>query len=216
MIKITGVDKFFKLNNVKKYIFKDLNFSVKSGDLIKITGPNGSGKTTLLRLLNRITLPDKGEVVYGPNLQPNEVSIVSQNQRSFFLNLTVMNNLQFFSDINGNIVGDSQKKINEQLEKFGLLHKSNSQMSSLSSGQLKKIAIIRSLLARPKILLLDEVNSTLEESARKSISEYVVNELNGKFGTAVIWTTHYPNELNTDLSCDYIVKNNNLIKTNQQ
>ena len=68
-------------------------------------------------------------------------------------------------------------------------------------------------MARPKILLLDEVNSTLEESARKSISEYVVNELNGKFGTAVIWTTHYPNELNTDLSCDYIVKNNNLIKT---
>lgn len=213
MIKITSVDKFYKLNNVKKYIFKDLNFSVKSGDLIKITGPNGSGKTTLLRLLNRITLPDKGEVVYAPNLQPNEVSIVSQNQRSFFLNLTVMNNLQFFSDINGNLVGDSQKKINEQLEIFGLLHKSNSQMSSLSSGQLKKISIIRSLLARPKILLLDEVNSTLEESARKSISEYVVNELNGKFGTAVIWTTHYPNELNTDLSCDYIVKNNNLIKT---
>ena len=96
MIKITSVDKFYKLNNVKKYIFKDLNFSVKSGDLIKITGPNGSGKTTLLRLLNRITLPDKGEVVYAPNLQPNEVSIVSQNQRSFFLNLTVMNNLQFF------------------------------------------------------------------------------------------------------------------------
>ena len=214
MIKITSVDKFYKLNNVKKYIFKDLNFSVKSGDLIKITGPNGSGKTTLLRLLNRITLPDKGEVVYAPNLQPNEVSIVSQNQRSFFLNLTVMNNLQFFSDINGNLVGDSQKKINEQLEIFGLLHKSNSQMSSLSSGQLKKISIIRSLLACPKILLLDEVNSTLEESARKSLSEYVVNELNGKFGTAVIWTTHYPNELNTDLSCDYIVKNNNLIKTN--
>ena len=67
-------------------------------------------------------------------------------------------------------------------------------------------------MARPKILLLDEVNSTLEESARKSISEYVVNELNGKVGTAVIWT-HYPNELNTDLSCDYIIKNNNLIKT---
>ena len=126
-----------------------------------------------------------------------------------------MNNLQFFSDINGNLVGDSQKRINEQLEKFGLLHKSNSQMSSLSSGQLKKISIIRSLLARPKILLLDEVNSTLEESARESISG-VVDELNGKFGTAVIWTTHYPNELNTDLSCDYIVENNNLIKTNQQ
>ena len=214
MINITGVDKFYKLKNVRKYIFKDLNFSVKSGDLIKITGPNGSGKTTLLRLLHKITLPEKGEVTYEHNLQPNEVSIVSQNQRSFFLNLSVMQNLQFFSDISGNLSGNSLAEIHEKLEIFGLLHKSNTQMSSLSSGQLKKISIIRSLLVRPKILLLDEVNSTLEESARKFISEYVVNELNGKFGTAVIWTTHYPNELNTNLSSDYIVKDNNLIKTN--
>ena len=214
MINITGVDKFYNLKNVRKYIFKDLNFSVKSGDLIKITGPNGSGKTTLLRLLHKITLPEKGEVTYEPNLQPNEVSIVSQNQRSFFLNLSVMQNLQFFSDIVGNLGGKSQAEIHQKLEIFGLLHKSNTQMSSLSSGQLKKISIIRSLLVRPKILLLDEVNSTLEESARKFISEYVVNELNSKFGTAVIWTTHYPNELNTNLSSDYIVKDNNLIKTN--
>ena len=214
MINITGVDKFYNLINVRKYIFKDLNFSVKSGDLIKITGPNGSGKTTLLRLLHKITLPEKGEVTYEPNLQPNEVSIVSQNQRSFFLNLSVMQNLQFFSDISGNLSGNSLSEIHEKLEIFGLHHKSNTQMSSLSSGQLKKISIIRSLLVRPKILLLDEVNSTLEESARKFISEYVVNELNGKFGTAVIWTTHYPNELNTNLSSDYIVKDNNLIKTN--
>ena len=214
MINITDVDKFYNLKNVRKYIFRDLNFSVKSGDLIKITGPNGSGKTTLLRLLHKITLPEKGEVTYEPNLQPNEVSIVSQNQRSFFLNLSVMQNLQFFSDINGNLSGNSLTEIHEKLEIFGLLHKSNTQMSSLSSGQLKKISIIRSLLVRPKILLLDEVNSTLEESARKFISEYVVNELNGKFGTAVIWTTHYPNELNNDLSSDYIVKDNNLIKTN--
>jgi len=214
MINIAGVDKFYNLKNVRKYIFKDLNFSVKSGDLIKITGPNGSGKTTLLRLLHKITLPEKGEVTYEPNLQPNKVSIVSQNQRSFFLNLSVMQNLQFFSDISGNLSGNSLSKIHEKLEIFGLLHKSNTQMSSLSSGQLKKISIIRSLLVRPKILLLDEVNSTLEESARKFISEYVVNELNGKFGTAVIWTTHYPNELNTNLFSDYIVKDNNLIKTN--
>lgn len=214
MINITGVDKFYNLKNVRKYIFKDLNFSVKSGDLIKITGPNGSGKTTLLRLLHKITLPEKGEVTYEPNLQPNEVSIVSQNQRSFFLNLSVMQNLQFFSDISGNLSGNSLAEIHEKLEIFGLLHKSNNRMSSLSSGQLKKISIIRSLLVRPKILLLDEVNSTLEESARKFISEYVVNELNGKFGTAVIWTTHYPNELNTNLFSDYIVKDNNLIKTN--
>lgn len=214
MINITGVDKFYNLKNVRKYIFKDLNFSVKSGDLIKITGPNGSGKTTLLRLLHKITLPEKGEVTYEPNLQPNEVSIVSQNQRSFFLNLSVMQNLQFFSDISGNLSGNSLAEIHEKLEIFGLLHKSNNRMSSLSSGQLKKISIIRSLLVRPKILLLDEVNSTLEESSRKFISEYVVNELNGKFGTAVIWTTHYPNELNTNLFSDYIVKDNNLIKTN--
>lgn len=214
MINITGVDKFYNLKNVRKYIFKDLNFTVKSGDLIKITGPNGSGKTTLLRLLHKITLPEEGEVTYEPNLQPNEVSIVSQNQRSFFLNLSVMQNLQFFSDISGNLSGNSLAEIHEKLEIFGLLHKSNTQMSSLSSGQLKKISIIRSLLVRPKILLLDEVNSTLEESARKFISEYVVNELNGKFGTAVIWTTHYPNELNSNLSSDYIVKDNTLIKTN--
>ena len=214
MINITGVDKFYDLKNVRKYIFKNLNFSVKSGDLIKITGPNGSGKTTFLRLLNKITLPEKGEVTYDPDLQANEVSIVSQNHRSFFLNLSVMQNLQFFSDISGSLSGNSLAEIHEKLEIFGLLHKSNTQMSSLSSGQQKKISIIRSLLVRPKILLLDEVNSNLEDSARKFISEYVVNELIGKYGTAVIWTTHYPNELNTNLSSDYIVKDNSLIKTN--
>ena len=212
MINITGVDKFYNIKNVRKYIFKDLNFSVKSGDLIKITGPNGSGKTTLLRLLNKITLPEKGEVKYESNLQSNDVSIVSQNQRSFFLNLTVAQNLQFFSSVCGNSAG-SITKISEQLEIFGLLHKSDSQMSSLSSGQLKKISIIRSLLAKPKILLLDEVNSNLEESAREFISEHVINQLNNNLGTAIIWTTHYPNELTTDYSNDYVIENNNLVRT---
>tara|TARA_A100001388_G_scaffold159362_1_gene118848 strand:+ start:5799 stop:6443 length:645 start_codon:yes stop_codon:yes gene_type:complete len=213
MINLTGIDKFYDLNSDRKYIFKNLNFSINSSDLIVITGPNGSGKTTLLRLLNKITLPNNGEVLFDADLQLDEVSMVSQNQRSFFLNLSVMQNLQFFLDISKNLVGNSLAKINEQLEIFGLLDKSNSQMSSLSSGQLKKISIIRSLLVRPKILLLDEVNSNLEENARKFISEYVVSELNGNFGTAVIWTTHYPNELNTNKAINYIIKNKNLIKT---
>ena len=66
MIKITGVDKFYKLNNVKKYIFKDLNFSVKSGDLIKITGPNGSGKTTLLKVVIELHCLIKEKWFIGP------------------------------------------------------------------------------------------------------------------------------------------------------
>ena len=79
-------------------------------------------------------------------------------------------------------------------------------MSNLSSGQIKKISIIRALLSHPKILLLDEVTSNLEERSRLFLFDFVLNELNKTQNVSVIWTTHYPNEINQSNEKSFFIR----------
>ena len=81
-------------------------------------------------------------------------------------------------------------------------------MSNLSSGQVKKISIIRALLSNPKVLLLDEVTSNLEEKSRSFLSDFVQNELNKAQNISIIWTTHYPNEIKQNNEKSYFIENN--------
>lgn len=194
MISVNGVQKFFESNRYREEIFSDLNFFLAKGDFVRLIGPNGSGKTTLLRLIKGIILPDKGSVKYNNNLSNSDISLVSQNQRSFFLNLTLIENLTFFCSLSAKSIKRLDLKIVELLDFFNLEDKANLSMSALSTGQIRKASIIRALLSNPKVLLFDEVNANLEQKTRKFLSDYIYRELNQKLGISIIWTTHYDNE----------------------
>ena len=215
MINFEKVNKIYKIGSKPINVFENLNFSIHQGDFIKITGPNGSGKSTFLKLMKKLILPNHGKIIYGSEINDSDIALVSQNQRSFFLNLSVKQNLLFFCSLKKTKKIDLEIKIKEYLKTFNLVEKIDAVMSTLSSGQLKKISIIRALLSDPKILLLDEITSNLEEESRNFIADYVCNELNHIQKISIIWTTHYPNEIKEDIEKSYIIKNSNLVKLSQ-
>ena len=215
MISFEKVNKIYKIGSKPINVFENLNFSIHQGDFIKITGPNGSGKSTFLKLMKKLILPNHGKIIYRTEINDSDISLVSQNQRSFFLNLSVKQNLLFFYSLKRTKKIDLEIKIKEYLKTFNLVEKIDAVMSTLSSGQLKKISIIRALLSDPKILLLDEVTSNLEEESRNFITDYVCNELNHIQKISIIWTTHYPNEIKEDIEKSYTIKNSNLVKLSQ-
>lgn len=215
MINFEKVNKIYKIGSKPINVFENLNFSIHQGDFIKITGPNGSGKSTFLKLMKKLILPNHGKIVYGTEINDSDIALVSQNQRSFFLNLSVKQNLLFFCSLKKTKKIDLEIKIKEYLKTFNLVEKIDAVMSTLSSGQLKKISIIRALLSDPKILLLDEITSNLEEESRNFIADYVCSELNHIQKISIIWTTHYPNEIKEDIGKSYIIKKSNLVKLSQ-
>ena len=215
MISFEKVNKIYKIGSKPINVFENLNFSIHQGDFIKITGPNGSGKSTFLKLMKKLILPNHGKIIYGTEINDSDISLVSQNQRSFFLNLSVKQNLLFFCSLKKTKKIDLEIKIKEYLKTFKLVEKIDAVMSTLSSGQLKKISIIRALLSDPKVLLLDEITSNLEEESRNFFADYVCNELNHIQKISIIWTTHYPNEIKEDIEKSYTIKNSNLIKISQ-
>ena len=215
MINFEKVNKIYKIGSKPINVFENLNFSIHQGDFIKITGPNGSGKSTFLKLIKKLILPNHGKIIYGTEINDSDIALISQNQRSFFLNLSVKQNLLFFYSLKKTKKIDLEVKIKEYLKTFNLVEKIDAVMSTLSSGQLKKISIIRALLSDPKILLLDELTSNLEEESRNFIAEYVCNELNHIQKIPIIWTTHYPNEIKKDIEQSYVIKNRNLVKLKQ-
>ena len=208
MIIFEKVKKIYKTNNQIINVFENLDFTIESGDFIKIVGPNGSGKSTFLKLIKKIILPNQGNIYFNDDINQSDIAYVSQNLRSFFLNLTVKQNLSFFNSLNNKSKVNFESKILENLKYFNLEEKINTQMSNLSSGQVKKISIIRALLSNPKVLLLDEVTSNLEEKSRSFLSDFVQNELNKAQNISIIWTTHYPNEIKQNNEKSYSIENN--------
>ena len=212
MIILEKVKKIYKTKEFKKNIFDDLNFEVFHGDFIKILGPNGSGKSTFLKLIKKLILPDQGRIFYNEKIKNSDIALVSQNQRSFFLNLTVKQNLLFFCSLNSNKNLDLEMKIQDKLRIFDLSEKLDTDMSALSSGELKKVSIIRALLKEPKLLLLDEVTSNLEEKNRLFFTNYIQEELNQNQNVSIIWTTHYPNEISSDNEKSFLIEDSNFIE----
>lgn len=180
-----------------KYILKNISVGIEQGNFISIVGPSGSGKSTFLKLCSHLISPTKGNISYRNknfnDYNPIELrkSIVYCFQTPYLFGDTVIENINFPFSIR-NIKPD-QKRVNDLFSIFHMeadyLHKD---VRNLSGGEKQKIALIRSLLFMPEILLLDEITSALDvENA--VIVENVIVSLNEK-GTIVLWITHNPEQ----------------------
>ena len=152
-------------------VLKDINFSVKKGDITTIIGASGSGKSTLLRCINLLETPSGGEILYnGDNILetkdvPNyrtKVGMVFQNF-NLFENMNVLQNcmigLQKVLKIDK---AEAKEKALFFLEKVGMTPFINAKPKQLSGGQKQRVAIARALAMQPEILLFDEPTSALD------------------------------------------------------
>jgi putative ABC transport system ATP-binding protein len=176
-----------------KTILKNISVSIETGNFISIVGPSGSGKSTFLKLCSHLISPTNGSIIYkGKNVtdyNPTELrkSITYCFQTPYLFGDTVMENINFPFYIR-NIKPD-HKRVDELFSAFQMSTDFlNKDVKTLSGGEKQRIALIRSLLFKPEILLLDEVTSALDVDNTK-IVENIITSLN-KEGVTVLWITH--------------------------
>ncbi len=178
----------------KKYaseIFKDFSYKFNENNIYFLSGQNGSGKSTLLKLIKGIYIFDEGEIEFDYGLdQKNDVVYVDGNFRTFFHRLTVRQNLEYFFSLqNKNSDIAFIDKLLDILKTTDIQHK---RFSSLSQGQMQIVSIIRGLLSDSRIILLDEVFSSLDKAHKKLIFDYL-SEFILREKSLVIFTSHENN-----------------------
>lgn len=181
---------------------KQISFNMKAGEILGVVGPNGAGKTTLLRILADLLEPDSGSVVLcgerlgkrGHQLR-SKIGYVSSDERSFFWRLSGKQNLEFFSRLYGLRRSEARRRIAPLLDTFGLGDKSGQMFRDYSSGTRKKFALIRALVHRPNLLLLDEVTNSLDPPSAQAVKCFVQEYISDRDSRAGVWSTHRLEEI---------------------
>ena len=183
--------------------FKALNnvsIKIDSGDFTVLLGLNGAGKTTLYSLITRLYNNNSGSIkIHNFDVREESsdalknIGVVFQ-QPTLDLDLSVEENLQYHSSLHGLSFADAKERIEEEIRRIDLTEKLKNKVRSLSGGQRRRVEIARSLLHKPKLLLLDEPTVGLDIGSRQMILKHV-KSLCKKGQLAVLWATHLIDEI---------------------
>ena len=205
------------LNNLKKSydqtsILNGISLSIETGEIVSILGPSGSGKTTLLNCILGITDIDSGSVVFNGQ----DVTGVSMEERGFnivFQDYALFPNLNAYENITYGLKNkpgiSTQQEVNELIELLGLSQHLDKHIDQLSGGQKQRVALARTMVMKPKILLLDEPLSALDGVIKESIKEKI-KTIAKEFHLTTIIVTHDPEEALTLSDCVLIMKDGSI------
>ena len=170
---------------------KDINFTVDNGDFISIIGPSGCGKSTLLNIISGLLQPSSGEVKYNdPEVKNNLDKMGYMFQKDNLLEWrTIYKNITIGLEIKRKLTKNQKEEIDDLLKKYGLYDFKNSYPHELSGGMRQRVALIRTLVLKPDILLLDEPFSALDAQTKITVNDDVYNIVT-KENKSVILVTH--------------------------
>ena len=180
MLRVEGAGKAFD-----KVLFEELELELSSGERLSITGPSGCGKTTLLRCISGLEELDSGKIF----LNDIDVSNTPPEKRGigFLFQKPV---LYHHLDVAGNLrLGNRDADVSSALKEVGLEGFANRKCEKLSGGEAQRVALARALLAEPKVLLLDEPFSAVDEKLRSRLLNDTISLLSSR-GTPAILVTH--------------------------
>lgn len=170
------------------------------GEMVALLGPNGSGKSTLMQLLTGLFSPDSGHIeVLGYSMRTHAsralagLGVVFQ-QTALDLDLSVQANLLFHTDLHGLSRGTARGRIAKALADMGLDGQASAVVRSLSGGTRRKVELVRALLHRPRVLLMDEATVGLDPGSRQQLLA-AVRKLATESQVAVLWATHLMEEI---------------------
>ena len=195
-LEITEVSHYFgsfcALDNV--------SVDISPGDFTVLLGLNGAGKTTLYSLITRLYNNISGSVkIYGYDVRDQSsealknIGVVFQ-QPTLDLDLSIKENLHYHASLHGISVKEASTRIEEEMSRIKMLEKINMKVRSLSGGQRRRVEIARSLLHKPRLLLLDEPTVGLDIGSRQMILSHV-KQLCKEENLAVLWATHLIDEI---------------------
>lgn len=170
MIKVKNLTKKYSNSCDLEEGVMNVSFEVNQGEVVAILGPSGSGKSTLLRMLSKLEKPDSGSFHFD---SLDSFGYVAQ-EYTLWPHLNVLKNLTLAPSLK---YPNKNKEIIEEaiglLQRFGLEKYKNSHPHLLSGGQKQRVALLRSLMMKPKILLLDEITSSLDPELTKGVPDLV-------------------------------------------
>jgi len=203
MIKIENLNK----NYGEKQVIHNINLEIKKGELCGFIGPNGAGKTTIMKILTCLLKPGSGNVyiknfsvIDSPIDVKRHIGYLPENS-SLYEDMTINQYLEFFSEIYGMDKKISKKRILELLNDLGLNERADENISSLSNGMKRKVAIIRAILHDPEVLIFDEPTVNLDPITSSSVRKFM-KELQRK-GKTIFFSTH--NLYEVESVCERIV-----------
>ena len=178
MLKFKNVSKKYKNTT----ILENINFEINKGDVVSIIGKSGCGKSTLLKCINRLESIDDG-VIYFENKDISSLDLLKLRQKigivfqeyNLFEHLTVLQNLTIGLIKIKNISEEvAKKQAMAMLQKIKLTDKSDNYPDELSGGQKQRVAIARTLLMKPKLILLDEPTSALDKEMKQEVINLII------------------------------------------
>ncbi|HJV65354.1 MAG TPA: ATP-binding cassette domain-containing protein [Geomonas sp.] len=199
MIEIAGLNKTYQTPSGRVHALKNIDLSIKRGEIFGIIGFSGAGKSTLIRCLNRLEEPDSGTIrIAGreiTRLDPaglrearKKIGMIFQHF-NLFESRTVFGNVAFPLEVAGHSKPEIARRVAEILELVGLGDKAHAYPAQLSGGQKQRVGIARALANDPEVLLSDEATSSLDPSTTASILD-LLRDINRKLRLTIVLITH--------------------------
>ncbi len=201
LIQLNGVRKVFFTDEVETHALADVHLEIREGEYVAINGPSGCGKTTLLSILGLLDTPSDGSYLLEDkpvaNLTPAERARIRNRRIGFVFqafnligDLTVAENVELPLTYRGMSGSERSKRVQQALEKVGMVHRSKHYPVQLSGGQQQRVAVARAVVGDPAILLADEPTGNLDSTNGEAVME-LLRSLH-RAGATVCMVTHDP------------------------
>ncbi len=201
MIKLSGINKIYRTNEIETQALENVNLEVKTGEFLSIMGPSGCGKSTLLNIIKLLDSPSSGTIEINGKLIDTKMSDKAlakfRNEtlgfvfQSFHLipSLNVIDNVQLPLMYRGISHKESIERAKAVLNRVGLSHRLHHMPSQLSGGQCQRVAIARAIIGQPQIILTDEPTGNLDSKMGTEVMA-LLHQLNVDDHCTIVMVTH--------------------------
>lgn len=200
MIKLTGINKIYRTNEIETLALENVNLDVAKGEFVSIMGPSGCGKSTLLNIMGLLDALSSGKI----EINGTSVESMKDKELAAFRNKTLGFVFQSFHLINSlNVIDNVELPLlyrkmaakertrlaKEVLDRVGLSHRMRHMPTQLSGGQCQRVAIARAIVGNPEIILADEPTGNLDSKMGAEVME-LLHKLNKEDGRTIVMVTH--------------------------
>lgn len=182
---------------------EEVSISVPEQSIFGLLGPNGAGKTTLIRIINMITAPDEGTILFnGRQIRPKDISMIGYlpEERGLYKKMKVGEQALYLAQLKGMSRQETIRQLKEWFEKFEIISWWNRKVEELSKGMQQKVQFIITVIHKPKLLIFDEPFSGFDPINVNLLKEEILKLRNN--GSTIIFSTH--NMSSVEELCDSI------------
>lgn len=200
MIKLTGINKIYRTNEIETLALENVNLDVEKGEFVSIMGPSGCGKSTLLNIMGLLDAPSSGKIEINgtsvENMKDKELAAFRNKTLGFvFQSFHLINSLNVIDNVELPLLyrkmpaKERTRLAKEVLERVGLNHRMRHMPTQLSGGQCQRVAIARAIVGNPEIILADEPTGNLDSKMGAEVME-LLHKLNKEDGRTIVMVTH--------------------------